>query len=162
MKRPAPGKPCPLCEAPLQPHILSAFSGVEAPLRITLHGMPALECAQRHTFFVKPEFPLWLMNHLVDEDEKTLPAGDKTGLIFKSYLCHDCGKPLEAKPDHTHAFDLPLAFEGGDEFRVEISMPVFRCAKCGREQVHSLQDVRKLTPAALVHAFRGAGIRVAG
>ena len=124
--------------------------------------MPALACDKPHLYFVDPEFPLWLMNHLVDEDEPTLPAGDKTGLIFKAYLCHDCGKPLSPKLDHVHAFNLKLAYAGESEFQVEIAMPVFRCSGCGKEQMHSLSEVRKLTPAALVHAFRDAGIKAAG
>ena len=155
----APAKPCPLCASPLKPTILPLIAGNEAPLRLTVHGMPALACAKAHTYFVKPDFALWLMNHLVEEDEATLPAGDATGLLFKAYLCHDCGKPLSPKPDHVHAFNLPLAYEGEPEFRVEVAMPVFRCGACGKEQIHSLGEVRKLTPAALVDAFRGAGIR---
>ena len=158
----APGKRCPQCDSPLQHRILGSFSGDEAPLRITIHGMPALACDKPHLYFIDPEFPLWLMNHLVDEDEATLPAGDKTGLIFKAYLCHDCGKPLSPKRDHVHAFNLKLAYAGEPEFQVEIAMPVFRCPGCGKEQMHSLGEIRKLTPAALVHGFRGAGIRAAG
>lgn len=156
------GKPCPLCEAPLQLKTLPSFSGDEAPLRLTLHGMPALACDKPHVYFVKPDFPIWLMDHLVQEDAATLPAGDATGLLFKSYLCHDCGKPLAGKADHTHSFNLHLAYEGQGPFRVEMSMPVFRCTGCGKEQIHSLAEVRKLTPAALVHAFKGAGIKPPG
>jgi hypothetical protein len=155
----APGKPCPLCKTPLQRRILDAVSGDEAPLRITLHGMPALSCDKPHVYFVKPDFPLWLRNHLVDEDEPTLPSGDATGLIFKSYLCHDCGKPLSPKADHLHSFHLKLAYDGEPEFHADLTMPVFRCTGCGKEQMHSLGEVRKLTPAALAHAFQAAGIK---
>jgi hypothetical protein len=156
------GKPCPLCEAPLQHRILPPFSGDEAPLRITLHGMPVLSCDKPHVYFVKRDFALWLMNHLVAEDEATVPAGNPTGLIFKSYLCHDCGKALSPKRDHIHGFQVPCSYEGQAEFRAEVSMPVFRCTGCGKEQVHSLAEVRKLTPSALVHAFKAAGIKAPG
>lgn len=158
----APGKPCPLCEAPLKHRRLPTFCGDEAPLRITLHGMPALSCDKPHVYFVKRDFALWLMNRLVEEDEATLPAGNATGLIFKSYLCRDCGKPLSPKRDHVHAFDLEVTYPGEPGFRVEISMPVFRCTGCDKEQIHSLAEVRKLTPAALVHAFKAAGIKAPG
>jgi hypothetical protein len=158
----ASAKPCPACASPLKHTTLPLIAGNEPPLRLTVHGMPALACARAHVYFVKPDFALWLMNHLVDEDEATLPAGDATGLLFKAYLCHDCGKPLSAKPDHVHAFNLPLAYAGEPEFRVEVAMPVFRCDACGKEQIHSLGEVRKLTPAALVDAFKGAGIKATG
>ena len=155
------GKPCPLCHAPLERQVLEPFRGEEPPLSITVHGMPALACG-KHRYFVKPDFPLWLMNHLVEQDEASIPAGDPTGLIFKSYLCHDCGKALSPKRDHVHTFDLDLAYEAEPRFRVEVAMPVFRCGGCGREQIHSLAEVRKLTPAALVRAFKAAGIKAPG
>ena len=35
----------------------------------------------------------------------------------------------------------------------------YHCTGCGKEQLHSLAELRKLTPAALVHAFQAAGIQ---
>ena len=155
----AAGKPCPLCKALLHHRIVDTLAGEEGPLRITLHDMPALSCDKPHLFFVRPDFPSWLLNHLVEEDEPALPAGEARGLVFKSYLCHDCGKPLSSGPDHQHSFPVTLAYEEEPRFRAEISMPVFRCTACGKEQVHSLAEVRKLTPTALVQAFKSAGIK---
>ncbi len=157
-----PGKPCPLCEMPLILRRLTPFSGDEKPLRITLAGMPALACTAPHTYFVEPAFPMWLMNHLVEEDEAKLPAGEGKGLIVKHYLCADCGKPLEAKQDHRHSFRVPMSYKDYAGFEVEISMPVYKCGGCGKEQLHSLRELRKLTPAALVHAFKAAGIKPPG
>jgi hypothetical protein len=37
-------------------------------------------------------------------------------------------------------------------------MPVYKCSACGKEQMHSLKEVRKLTPAAMAHAFEDANI----
>lgn len=158
----AVGKPCPLCETPLSLKTLPEFSGDEAPLRVTLAGMPALSCGTGHVYFVRPDFPLWLMNHLVDEDESKLPAGDAQGLLFKRYACHDCGAALAPKQDHLHTFRFPVAYKEHSGFTVELSAPVYRCTGCGKEQLHSLAEVRKLTPAALVHAFKGAGIKPPG
>jgi hypothetical protein len=64
--------------------------------------------------------------------------------------------------DNRHSFHLTPGYEGQPRFRVEVSMPVFKCTGCGKEQVHSLAEVRKLTPAALVHAFKAAGIKLRG
>lgn len=162
------GKPCPLCagrggeSSLLESRHLPDFSGDEAPLRMTLHAMPALQCKVGHTYFVKPDFPVWLMNHLVQEDEAKLPAGEAKGFLIKHYVCGECGKALAAKEDHRHAFRVPVAYPSADAFEVDLSMPVFKCTGCGKEQLHSLAEVRKLTPAALVHAFKGAGIKAPG
>lgn len=158
----AAGRPCPLCEAPLAPARLPHFSGDEAPLRVTLRAMPALQCATHHTYFVKPSFPLWLTQHLVTRDEAGLPTARSSGRFFRSYACAACGAKLAARPDHRYSFWFDLAFEGEAPFAVEITMPVFRCAGCGVEQIDSLDRLRALTPAALVHAFKGAGIKPPG
>jgi DNA-directed RNA polymerase subunit RPC12/RpoP len=140
---------------------LEPFHGEEPPLRITVHGMPALDCG-KHRYFVKPDFPLWLMDHLVGEEAPALPAGDPTGLLFRSYVCHGCGKALQPQHDRVHSFDLDLAYPGQPAFRVQLAMPAFRCGGCGKEQVHSLAEVRRLTPAALVRAFRSAAVKAPG
>ena len=43
-------------------------------------------------------------------------------------------------------------------FRVALTAPVYRCPACARDQVHSLNEVRKRTPEALTHVFQAAGI----
>jgi hypothetical protein len=156
------GQPCPLCESPLGPRRLEPFSGDEGPLRITLQSMPSLGCATGHVYFVDPKFPLWLMNHLLEEDEPQLPAGEGKGFILKQYVCKACGAGLEPKEHHRHTFHVPLGYGDHASFSADLSMPVFRCTGCGKEQLHSLEEIRKLTPAALVHAFKGAGIKAPG
>jgi DNA-directed RNA polymerase subunit RPC12/RpoP len=158
----AAGQPCPLCEAPLAHRKLPQFSGDEAPLRITLRAMPALQCPTSHTYFVKRAFPLWLTEHLLQDDEPGLPQARSSGTLFRKYACAECGVRLARRADHRHSFWFDLSYEEGAPFAVELSMPVYRCAACGREQLHSLAQLRKLTPAALVHAFKAAGIKPPG
>jgi DNA-directed RNA polymerase subunit RPC12/RpoP len=158
----AAGQPCPLCNRALVPGTLPEFSGDELPLSLAVRGMPILACEVPHRYFVNPEFPLWVMNHLVDEDEAKLPAGQAKGFLIKHYVCSECGKELAPKQDHRHSFHVPLKWKEGPEFEVILSMPVFKCTGCGQEQLHSLDEVRKLTPAALVHAFKGVGIKAPG
>ncbi|QJR15731.1 hypothetical protein [Usitatibacter palustris] len=155
----AAGKACPVCHTPLALIALADQVGEEKPMRITLSGMPALECEKKHRYFVHAEFPLWLMTHLVDEDEAKLPAGRAKGFLIKHYVCTECGKDLAPKEDHRHAFRARESYKSTPEFDVEISMPVFKCVGCGREQLHSLDEVRKLTPAALVQCFKAAGLK---
>ncbi len=155
----AAGTACPVCEHPLGPAVLAEFSGDEDPLRITLRRMPALRCPTGHTYFAHPKFPLWLMNHLTEEDEAALPAGQAKGFLVKHYHCGDCGQGLAPKADHRHAFTVELQYQSTGAFQAELSMPVFKCTGCGKEQLHSLEELRKLTPAALVHAFKEARIK---
>lgn len=158
----AEGHPCPLCQQSLARKNLPAFSGDEDPLRVTLTGMPTLQCPTGHTYFTRPDFPLWLMRHLMDEDEATLPAGEAKGFILKHYVCRECGKNLAPKQDHRHAFHFDVAPDKAPAFGVELAMPVYKCTGCGKEQLHSVEEVRKLTPAALVHAFKAAAIKAPG
>jgi hypothetical protein len=37
-------------------------------------------------------------------------------------------------------------------------MPVYKYTACGKEQLHSLKEIRKLTPTAMAHAFEAANI----
>jgi DNA-directed RNA polymerase subunit RPC12/RpoP len=138
---------------------LPEATGQEGAMRIALRRMPELFCTGAHRYFIHPEFPLWLMTHLRDEDEAKLPAGQAKGFIIKHYVCSQCGKDLEPKEDHRHAFQVRLAFRDTPEFEVEISMPVYKCTACAREQLHSLEEARKLTPAALVQTFKAAGLK---
>lgn len=77
---------------------------------------------------------------------------------MKKYLCESCGQALEPKPDHRHTFSINIKLENLDPFGVDLSMPVYKCSACGKEQLHSLKEVRKLTPAAMAHAFEAADI----
>lgn len=163
-----PGSPCPLCTDRkvsadvLHATVLPAFSGDEAPLRLGVRGMPALQCAQRHTYFARPDFALWLMEHLLQEAAAKLPAGEARGVLFKHHSCRDCGKALAPREDPRKAFELPVTYPELPPFTVEVSMPMFRCTGCGKEQMRSAAELGKLVPAALVHAFKAAGLKAPG
>lgn len=151
-------KTCALCREPVAPARVDAVAGAERELIVTLRGMPVLVCGRGHRQFVHPEFPLLLLDHLTELDEPTLPAGAEHGLIVKRFYCSDCGGELQAQPDHTHTFSFEVALPQIDAFTVDLTTPVYRCSRCGRTQLHSLKALRKLTPAALAHAFKAAHI----
>lgn len=157
----AAGKPCPLCENPLERRALAAVSGDESPLRLTLRGMPVLRCVNGHTYFSKHALPIWLLRRLVDEDVDALPAGEPQGLLFRKYRCA-CGERLATRQERVHSFRIDMSYAEEPAFAVELAMPVFKCAACGKEQVRSREEVRKVAPAALVHAFKAAGIKAPG
>jgi len=120
--------------------------------------MPVLTCQEGHRQFVSPEFPRWLVDHLMQEDETKLPSGREEGLLFKRYRCAECGAELGKTPERRETFGFDLALLDLDPFRVELTVPVYKCPACSREQLHSLKEVRSSTPQVLAAAFRAAEI----
>jgi len=158
----AAGEPCPLCNQPLAARRLASIAGDEGELRITLRGIPVLQCPVDHTYFTKRRFPVWLHTRLIEVDAPSLAAGVASGLLFKRYACVSCGKRLATgSGGGRRDFGFELAFDE-QPFRMELSMPVCVCTGCGTEQARSGEELRNLAPSALVHAFKGAGIKAPG
>ncbi len=151
-------RPCPSCRGETTLEVVPEACGRDDPLEVTLRALPVLRCAGGHTHFVTIDFPLKLLEHLVREDEKELPAAEKKGLIFKHFLCADCGEELLPKPDHRHVFEVDLDLPDVVPFTVKLSMPVYRCGGCSKEQLHSLAEIQGHTPGALAKAFEAAEI----
>jgi hypothetical protein len=148
---------CRVCKAELDWRQLDAISGEEGSLALTVHRLPVLECPNGHRQFANEDFPLLLLDHLVEQDEASLPASEAKGMLIKHYHCSSCGEKLDS-PAGRQTFRLDVALDNIKPFDVELTLPVHRCARCGREQIHSLKEVRSLTPAALAHAFKSAHI----
>ena len=149
---------CNQCRAETKIAIINSADGEADPLRLRLKDFPLRACPEDHHQFVRPEFAAELLLHLTEEDEPGLPAGEEKGLIIKKYLCESCGEALEPKPDHRHTFSIDIELEDLEPFVVDLSMPVYKCSACAKEQLHSLKEVRRLTPAAMAHAFEAADI----
>jgi len=156
------GQPCPLCQAPLAAKQLQEVTGDEAPMRLTLRGLPVLACEAPHTYFAGQKFPIWLLNALVDGELPKIAAGAEKGLVFRKFVCGGCGAVLPAAEGAPRTFSARLAWNETPPFDVELSVPFHRCAGCGREQARSGAELAKLLPAALVHAFKSAGIKAPG
>lgn len=149
---------CNRCHAETEIQIIHVAGGDADQLHISLKDFPLRTCPEGHRQFVRPGFAAELLHHLTEEDEPELPAGEEKGLIMKKYLCESCHAQLEAKPDHRHTFSIDIELDDLAPFAVDLSMPVYKCSDCGKEQLHSLKEVRKLTPAAMAHAFEDADI----
>lgn len=156
------GSPCPLCNHPLGEKVLAEASGDEAPMRLTLKGLPVLECESGHRYFLGQKFPIWLLNEVTDGELSKIAAGKQKGLLFHSYACGGCGKPLPSAAGEAKTFSARFAWKETPAFAVEISMPQYRCESCGREQARAGEELAKLLPAALVHAFMAAGLKAPG
>ncbi len=156
------GKPCPLCQSPLAAKRLDEVTGDESPLRVALRELPVLACEAPHRYFVGHGFPIWLLNALSDAELAKIPAGRRQGLVFRKYACGGCGAVLPASGAGTRSFSARLAWKDSPEFGAEISIPVYRCGACGVEQARCAEELAKLLPAALVHAFMAAGLKAPG
>ena len=159
--KPAAGEPCPLCAVPLDRATLGRAVGDEAPVRITLDRLPVLACPAPHRYFAGHGFPVWLLNELVDARLPEVPAGREKGLVFRRYECGGCGTKLPPGGE-ARRFSWTLAWGETPAFEVRLEVPFVRCASCGREQARSAPELAKLLPAALVHAFKAAGIKAVG
>jgi hypothetical protein len=158
----AEGKPCPLCEAALAARRLKEVQGDESPMRLTLRNLPVLACEAPHRYFVGHGFPVWLLNALLEVELPKIPAGKAKGLLFRKYACCDCGAILPSGSGGARIFTAALAWKQTPAFQADISIPLYRCPSCGREQARSGEEIAKLLPAALVHAFKSAGIKAPG
>lgn len=153
------GGPCPLCKAPLnQKQVPEAF-GEQQPLKLALRGLPVLECEKPHRHFVGKEFPIWLLNALLEEELGKIPSGGEKGLLFRKRTCGSCEAELPSAAEGSRTFSAALAWKDSPAFDVDITVPLHRCGACGRDQVRSAAELAKLLPAALAHAFQGAGLK---
>jgi predicted RNA-binding Zn-ribbon protein involved in translation (DUF1610 family) len=149
---------CTVCQGELRPATLDLIHGEEGALELSVRKMPVLECEQGHRAFVNADFPLLLLDHLLEQDEPRLPASETKGLVFKHFHCSSCGAELGQDTNGKRTFKLPIDLLQQPTFEVELTLPVHRCAKCGHEQIHALKEARGRTPAALAHAFKSAQI----
>lgn len=140
-------KSCPLCRAPVEQQTLGRLSAEDAPLKLTVEGMPAVRCAKNHAAAVDDDFMLWLIQEL-KERAAALPAGTEQGMVFKKYLCA-CGKELASKPQRRQAHPQQLSYEGYPAFRAELELPVYKCSGCNKEQLRSGKDATKHTAQAV-------------
>jgi hypothetical protein len=120
-----------------------------------------LECANGHRSFPLADFPLLLLDHLLEQDEPKLPVSQAKGLVFKRYSCSECGTELGANDDRPHTFHVDVELPELPIFGVDLKLPVSRCSRCGRDQLHSLKELKAHTPAALAHAFKAAHLAAA-
>ena len=149
---------CKQCGSAMSLQPLDPAFGAKGALQVTLIHLPAWICPNMHRRFPMREFPVRLLERVAGRDMATIPAGKKSGLLFKNYHCGTCGAALAKGEGRQETFDFDVMLEGLPPFRVELAMPLYSCASCGKEQLHTLEDMQKLAPAAMAHAFKAAGL----
>jgi hypothetical protein len=153
-------KHCRICGSPLELKPFDKLSAEAAPLKITAFGMPAAKCSGDHAAPIDDEFMLWLI-HELKAREASLPAGEEKGLLFKKYLCA-CGAELASNSENRQAFLLDLAYEGAPAFKVGLEMPVYKCTRCGKEQLRSHKAIQGRTAHGIARLNDAAGFPHSG
>lgn len=154
-------KSCPVCGGKLELTSIEKVVTENDSLTMSVHGMPAAKCAKNHAAPVHRDFLLWLLYELRERLASMLPAAQSKGLLFKKHLCA-CGKELPGTPQQRQAFPFDLAYEDSPAFKVELEVPVYKCEGCGKEQLRSLDDMRKATGTAMVAVCDRAGFPHSG
>ena len=152
---------CARCSNSCELKTLPAVAGEDGPLKLTLLDMPAFSCAKGHQAPVHGDFMLWLIRE-VRAREPQIAAGRDEGMIFKKHLCGGCGKELASKPERREAFAYELKYEELAPFRLQIEMPLYKCAGCGREQIRSTRELHGRVPGAMVGINDEAGFPHSG
>lgn len=153
-------KHCPRCPNLVELKTLDKVSAEDAPLKLTVSGMPAVKCPKGHAAPIDREFMLWLI-HELKARAGTLPAGEAKGMLFKKYLC-GCGGELAAKSERRQAFPMDLAYQGAAAFKAELDMPMYQCTKCGKEQLRSTSELQRHTSQAIAALNDAAGFPHSG
>ena len=151
---------CPRCSNAVEMKPLERVSAEDAPLKLSVSGMPAAKCAKGHAAPIDRDFMLWLIRELKSRGA-ALPAGEAKGMLFKKYHCA-CGAELAAKSEKRQSFPMELAYHGAPAFKAEIEMPVFKCTGCGKEQLRSAKELQGHTAQAIASLNDAAGFPHSG
>jgi DNA-directed RNA polymerase subunit RPC12/RpoP len=152
-------KPCKECGSETTVTTLSAFSGEEGPVRVTIDGMPAVVCANNHKRFVYADFAPMLLDFVADPEKVApQPPAAKKGLIKKHYHCSGCGEELPADPTSESSRTLDATLKKAAPFRIAVRVALYKCEQCGREQVRSNDDLSENVVKAISHGFRAMDI----
>ena len=152
---------CARCSGDCALQTLPSVSGQDGPLKLTMLEMPVFACPKNHMAPLHGDFMLWLIRE-IRARETEIAAGKEEGMIFKKHLCGACGKELASKPERRQAFPYELQYEDLAPFKLQIEMPLYKCAGCGKEQVRSTKDLHGHVPAAMVGINDSAGFPHSG
>ena len=154
-----PLKPCRECGSEIAIKTLDSFSGAEGSVTVIVDGMPAMVCTRNHKRFLYAEFAPLLIDFVADPKRiAPQPPATKRGLIRKHYHCSGCDAELPAASSKTHERALDALLRNAAPFKVHMQVALYKCARCGREQVRSNEELAGDAFKALAHAFHAVDI----
>lgn len=149
---------CKQCDTSMQPQSISSVSGENGVLKVSIADFPVLVCERGHRNFLSGDFPLRLLKEITAREKALLPSGKKKGLLFSKYHCGKCGELL-AVENQPRPFEFDVRLTDIPQLRVALTMPVYKCASCGQEQLRDQGEIEGLAPTALAHAFQAAELK---
>lgn len=152
---------CKRCDAPMRLQALDSVSGEDGILKVAIRGFPVLVCERGHRRFIARDFPVRLLHEVAAREKSVLPAGKKQGLLFRKYHCGKCGEQLAAV-SQARPFEFDVKLADAPQFRVALTVPVYKCPSCGQEQLRDHGEIEGLAPSALAQAFQAAELKPEG
>lgn len=149
---------CKECKGEMALRVLEPIDGEQHGVHMRIEGMPAMQCAEGHKRFVAPEFAVKLMEALMAGKLVPLEGAKEKGLLKKRYCCPGCGQELAAGAQGRVETKRVLEMQGLDAFGVQVDMPKYRCAACGKESVEPRDALVDDLMKASVQAFRAAEV----
>ena len=152
---------CARCSGACALTTLPSVSAEDGSLKLILLEFPVFACAKHHHAPVHRDFMLWLMQE-IRARETQIAAGKEEGMFFKRHLCVGCGKDLPAKAERRQGFPYELKYEDLAPFKLQIEMPLYKCAGCGKEQIRSTRELHGHVPLAMAGVNDDAGFPHSG
>ncbi|MDH4191887.1 MAG: hypothetical protein OEW21_17000 [Betaproteobacteria bacterium] len=152
-------KTCRQCGAEVALTRLPRAQGEDSGVRVEIEGMPAYLCARGHKRFLTPDFPLHLIEKLLNADGTfSAPHANKRGLIRKRYHCPGCGGDMPAESGRHASARHRIEFSDSATVDVALTLPLYRCARCEHDVLHPRQEVQRALMDAAASAFRSANV----
>ncbi|HRP35407.1 MAG TPA: hypothetical protein PLI48_05915 [Gammaproteobacteria bacterium] len=150
---------CRQCNADIQPHKLGRVEGEDGEIRITIDGLPMVECTNGHKRFPSADFPLKFIETMLKSDDLVVaePAVEK-GLFRKHAHCPGCGQQLPEQSGGASAQRVRVDMPQLDPVGVELAVPLFACPGCRKEATLPKNGVQRGVMQAVANAFRSADI----
>jgi hypothetical protein len=149
---------CRECKSEMTLRALEPIDGEQHGVHMRIEGMPAMQCAEGHKRFVAPEFAVKMMEALMAGKLVPLDGAKQKGLLKKRYCCPGCGQELGTDANGRVEAKRVLELQGLDAFGVQVDLPKYRCASCGRESVEPRETMVDDLMKASIQAFRSAAV----
>jgi len=149
---------CKECKGVMSLRALEPIDGEQHGVHMRIEGMPAMQCAEGHKRFVAPEFAVKMMEALMADKLVPLESAAQKSLLKKRYCCPGCGQELRADGAGRVETRRVLEMKGLEPFGVQVDLPKYRCAACGRESVEPRDAMVDDLMKASVQAFRAAEV----
>ncbi|TRZ68338.1 MAG: hypothetical protein D4S02_03905 [Rhodocyclaceae bacterium] len=154
-----PLAPCSKCKGEMSMKILDTFHGDSGGVKLTIHEMPYVGCAEGHKRFVHVEFAGQLMDLMMDKGTyQSVPSAEKKGFFTHTYHCSGCKLELPRASTASKTLEVIAELNKAQPLKVLVEIPVFKCGGCGKECIQSTEETAMLAVKGIGHAYRSIDI----